>query len=150
MKVLKTKQVNIAICWNGIRNTPPKDFPSVEEMEKTADLLDTLKESIPEFSKVLEEGEKLNTDIQAGKLKPDELMEKKTDFQKRSNSLEQEKGEQEISIEFETDAFNTLFQQFERWGREWFFKLEPYLAFRKDLNTTNQQPKKPEESKKGK
>ena len=141
MKILKTKRANIAICWSGLKNTPPKDFPSVGEMEKTTDILAVLKESISEFVKILEEGEKLNADIITTKLTTGEINEKKADFQKRATLLEEEIGEQEVSIEFEDEIFNTFFQQIERWGKFWFIKLEPYLAFRKDLNTTNMQPK---------
>ena len=141
MKILKTKKVNLVICWNGLRTMPPKDFPNIDEMEKTADILDTLKEPIPEFVEMLEEGEILNKDIQAARLAAEEIIAKKKDFQTRSNLLEGEKGEEEITLEFENDVFNTFFQQFERWGRVWFFKLEPYLAFRKDMTTTNSQPK---------
>ena len=141
MKILKTKAVNVAICWNGLRNTVPRDFPNTSEMEKTADILNSFKEVISDFTEVLIEGEKLNTDIQTGKLTPEEMNEKRMDFQKKSNLLEQQKGNEEISIEFENEVFNTFFQQFERWGKEWFYKLEPYLAFRKDMNVTNSQPK---------
>ena len=142
MKILKTKAVNVAICWNGLRNTPPKIFPNVDEMKKVADILDSFKEVIPDFAEVLIEGEQLNTDIQSGKLDPEKIAEGKTEFQKKSNLLEQQKGNEEVTIEFENDVFNTFFQQFERWGKEWFFKLEPYLEFRKDMNVTNQQSKK--------
>lgn len=142
MKTLKTKKVNVVICWNGLKNTPPKDFPSIEEMDKTAGILDLLKEATPEFAKVLEEGEKMNTDIQSGKLESDEkIMKAKTEFSKKSVLLEEKSGEDIVEISFENADFNAFFQQFERWGRVWFIRLEPYLEFRKSMNVTNAQPK---------
>ena len=141
MKTLKTKKVNIAVCWSGLRNVPPRAFPNIEEMEKTGEILKAFEEAAPEFVKMLKEGEILNTDIQTGKLKPEELMEKRQDFSKRSNLLEGNVGDREVSVELENDIFNTFFQQFERWGKEWFAKLEPYLAFRKEMATTNGQSK---------
>ena len=141
MKTLKTKKVNIAVCWNGLRNMPPRAFPNIGEMEKTGDILEAFEKVVPEFAKMLKEGEILNTDIQTGKLNPEELTAKRTDFSKRSNLLEGNIGEKEVSVELENDIFNTFFQQFERWGKEWFAKLEPYLAFRKEMATTNGQSK---------
>ena len=120
---------------------PPKAFPSIGEMEKTGDILELFEGAVPEFVKMLKEGDDLNAAIQTGKLGTEELMEKKTDFGKRSNLLEKDIGDRGVSIEFESDTFNTFFQQFERWGKEWFAKLEPFLAFRKEMATTNGQPK---------
>ena len=141
MKTLKTKKVNIAVCWNGLRNMPPRAFPNIGEMEKTGDILEAFEKVVPEFAKMLKEGEILNTDIQTGKLNPEELTAKRTDFSKRSNLLEGNIGEKEVSVELENDTFNTFFQQFERWGKEWFAKLEPFLSFRKAMVATNGQPK---------
>ena len=141
MKTLKTRKVNIAVCWSGLRNMPPKAFPNIGEMEKTGEILELFKKTTPEFVEMLKEGEVLNTDIQTGKIAPEELMAKKQDFGKRSNSLEGEVGNKEVSVEFENDTFNTFFQQFERWGKDWFMKLESFLEFRKEMIATNNQPK---------
>ena len=141
MKNLKTKSVNAVICWNGLRNTPPRDFSSVDEMEKTGDILEALKESSPKLTEVLLEGERLNNDIQTGKIKQADIQKAREDFQKRANEIESDDGEKEVEISFEDDVFNTFFQQFERFGKNWFQKLTLYLSFRKDLNKTNQQPK---------
>jgi len=141
MKTLKTKKVNIAVCWNGLRNMPPRAFPNIGEMEKTGDILEAFEKVVPEFAKMLKEGEILNTDIQTGKLNPEELTAKRTDFGRKSNLLEGDIGNKEVSVEFENDTFNTFFQQFERWGKEWFAKLEPFLSFRKAMVATNGQPK---------
>ena len=142
MKIIKTKRVNIAVCWNGLRNTAPKQFPTIAEMEKTGTILETFEEAIPEFVGMIKEGETLNKDIQTGKIKPEEIAKEKTEYGKKSNMTEGKMGDQEVSIEFENDEFNTFFQQFERWGKDWFAKLDAFLAFRKDINVANKQPKK--------
>ena len=142
MKIVKTKRVNIAVCWNGLRNTAPKQFPTIAEMEKTGTILETFEEAIPEFVEMIKEGETLNKDIQTGKIKPEEIAKEKTEYGKKSNMTEGKMGDQEVSIEFENDEFNTFFQQFERWGKDWFAKLDAFLAFRKDINNANKQPKK--------
>jgi len=142
MKIIKTKRVNIAVCWNGLRNTAPKQFPTIAEMEKTGTILETFEEAIPEFVGMIKEGETLNKDIQTGKIKPEEIAKEKTEYGKKSNMTEGKMGDQEVSVEFENDEFNTFFQQFERWGKDWFAKLDAFLAFRKDINVANKQPKK--------
>ena len=142
MKTLKTKKVNIVICWNGLRNMPPKAFPTIGEMEKTSDILELFSAAVPEFVEVLKEGEGISKDIQGGKITGEESMKVRAEFAKKSNSLEQQKGNDEFTVEFENETFNTFFQQFERWGKEWFVKLELYLAFRKEMTTTNGQPKR--------
>ena len=141
MKTLKTKRVNILTCWNGLKNTPPKEFPNIGEMDKASDILDEFKGIVPDFVEIMIEGEKINTDIQLGKINPEEIMAKKAEFQKKANALEDATGEQEVDVLLEDDVFNTFFQQFERWGKNWFQKLDGFLSFRKDLNQANQHPK---------
>jgi len=143
MKTLKTKRVNILTCWNGLRNVPPKNFSNIEEMEKTLVILDIFKESIPELTKILLEGDKMNMDIQLGKVKPEEIATVRGAFQKKANGIENATGDKEIDVSFEDDIFNTFFQLFEKLGVNWFMKLEGFISFRKDLNSTNQQPKNP-------
>ncbi|MBT9165078.1 MAG: hypothetical protein DDT23_01093 [candidate division WS2 bacterium] len=144
MKTLTTKKVFIVICWNGLRSIPPREFPTIGELEQTAKILDLFAEPIPEFIEVFEEGEKLNTDILTKKYDEKEIQEKRTEYLNKSNLLEIKAGDEIVEIEFEDAEFNTFFQQFERWGKNWFFKLSAYLEFRKDLNATNSQPKEKE------
>ncbi len=141
MKTLKTKKVNIGIAWNGLRTMPPKEFPSVAEMEATVGTIDFLKSKVLNLTKIMEESDKLNTDILVGKVKGDEINDRKMEFFKRANEAETKEGQEVIEIVFEDADFNRFFQQFERWGRQWFIKIDAYLEFRKDLNETNRQPK---------
>ena len=133
MKTLKTKKVNLVICWNGLRNTSPKDFPNIAEMEKTMDILAILKKGAGEFVELIKKGEDMNTELQNSGIKGEQVMAKRAEFQKESNELEAKKGKDVVKVEFEDDFFSIFCKQFERWGRNWFFKLEPYLEFRKDL-----------------
>ena len=142
MKNLRTKKRNIAICWNGLKNTAPREFPTMNELESTTAILDVLREAIPEFVESISEAEKMNTDIITGKIKSEDIAKARQDFFKKSTKIEMERGEKIVQIEFENEEFNTFFQQFGRWGKNWFAKLEAFLEFTKDMNDTNKQPAK--------
>jgi uncharacterized Fe-S cluster-containing protein len=141
MKILKTKKVNIAICYNGLTNMPPKEFPTITELEQTPAIIEKLESGIPEFIQSIKDGEKMNTDIITGKVKNEEIDKVRSEYYKVSTNLEMEHGKDEVVVEFENNEFNTFFQQFERWGKMWFMKLEAFLEFRKEMTSTNSQPK---------
>lgn len=149
MKAIKTKRVNLVICWSGLRNTSPKEFPNIAEMEKTTDILAVLKKGSGEFAGQIEEGEDINTDIQRKGLKMDDekAVKMRADFTARSTELEARKGSEIAKIEFEDAVYDIFVKQFERWGRVWFYKLEPYLEFRKDLLGDQAQAQPEEEEK---
>lgn len=138
MKTLTTKAVNVVLCWNNLKNIPPKDFKSMDEMEKVEGILETLI-SAPElkpFKDLIGEMEEL-----ADKPDDPEFVKLKTDLNLRSKKIEDAQGDQIVSIEFESDEFNTFFQFFERWGKFWFVKLPEFMSMRKCMNETNNQPK---------
>jgi hypothetical protein len=80
MKILKTKKVNIAICWNSLRSMPPKEFPSITELEATTAILETLQEPIPEFVKSVKDGDQMADDIVTGKIKNEEIDKKRAEY----------------------------------------------------------------------
>lgn len=141
MKTVKTSKVNVAICWNGLKNTAPKQFSSLGEMEKAGAIIELMGDSIPEFVEILKAGEKLSLELRSGAIPPEEMMAKKAEYEKKTSALETKSGSDVVDLGFEDDLFNTFFQQFEKWGKDWFTKLEPLLTFRKALNETNGQKK---------
>lgn len=141
MKVLKTRKVNVTICWNGLRSTPPKDFPTIGELESVGRILEAFEAQVPEFVSVLKEGEKLNESIMVKDIKDKEVVKARQEYLQKATETEKKSGDEIVEVEFEDDDFNTFFQQFERWGKNWFNKVEPFLVFRKDINDTNRQAK---------
>jgi len=155
MKTLKTKRINVVIAWNNIRLVPPKDIPTIVEMERTSEIFTVLEEAIPDFVELITEGETLRKELsKTGDLPEAEIKKANEDWQaknkkwqQQTNALEVKTGDEIIEVAFENEQFNTFFQQCERWGKNWFSNIKEYLAFRADLNKTNAQPK---EEKKGK
>jgi hypothetical protein len=137
MKKLKAKKVDIAVCWNGLRKTPPKEFSTIDDISSAGEVLKVFRGAVPEFVGLMEEGEKIALKIGENKA----TTEERQAFATRSRKIEEEEGGKEIEIELGDQDFNAFFQQFERWGRDWFFKLESYLAFREKINECNRQPK---------
>ena len=138
MKNLKIRKIDATICFNRIKNTPPKDFPNVAEMEKTADLIGILKKAIPDFAAMIEKGEKIGSDFRARRISEKDIVGVRKAFRVESNDFEEAHGKEVISIEFETAIFDTFFAQFERWGKNWFLKLNDYLAFRGYMKEANE------------
>jgi len=138
MKLLRTKKVNVAICWNGLRNTPPKEFPNIGEIENTEQILKILEEAIPDFTEILKEGDKIADALRSTEdINDPGIVKQRKEFIEKSQKLEDTEGNEIVDIEFENSDFNTFFQQFERWGKNWFLKLGSFLEFRRDLNETN-------------
>ena len=138
MKTLKTTKLNALACWTNLRAVPPRDFNSVDEMEKTITVLETLKGGISEFVDLINESEQIGKDIRAGKIK--DPAKAQQDFLVKSEKIESEKRSEVIEIEFEDEIFNTFFQLFDRWGKNWFNKIEEFLSCRRDINDTNSKP----------
>lgn len=156
MKQLNTKRINVVIAWNNLRLVPPKEIPTIQEMEQTSEIFTVLEEAIPEFVELIMEGETLRKELsKTGDLPEAETKKANEDWQvknkkwqQKTNALETKTGDEIISVEFENEQFNTFFQQCERWGKNWFGNIKEYLAFRKDLNDTNSQPKGDKKAKK--
>ena len=150
MKTLRTKAVNIVVCWNNLKNVPPKAFPNIQEMEKVPAILGQLEGAIPELVEIVKEGEELNKKIITGEIEKDDSVIARKDWVERSRKIESEIGDEIVEIEFESDDFNTFFQEFERWGKDWFNRVDDFLNFRANMNETNKQPKGKKEEKKDK
>ena len=140
MKNLELKKVSIAIVWNGLKGTPPREFPTIGEIESASNVLDKFKEAIPEFVKIIEEGENIGNEMMRGKMTP-ELQKRREEYLKKTTEIENKHGKEIVKIELENEDFNTFFQQCERWSKNWFNRIDGLLDFRKELNKANSAPK---------
>ena len=141
MKTLELKKVSVAIAWNGLKITPPKEFPTIGEIESASNVLDKLKEVIPEFVKIIEEGEAIGNEMMREKMTP-ELQKKREEYLKKTNEIESKNGKEIVKIKLENEDFKNFFQQCERWSKNWFNRIDGLMDFRKELNKTNSEPKK--------
>ena len=140
-KTLELKKVSVAIAWNGLRGTPPKEFPTMGEIESASKVIEELKEAIPEFVKIIEEGEAIGNQMMMGKMTP-ELQKRREEYLKKTNEIESKNGKEIVKIKLENEDFKNFFQQCERWSKNWFGRIDGLMDFRKELNKTNSEPKK--------
>lgn len=138
MKILKTSKLFAKICYNNLRNVPPKEFPNVEEMENSQAVVGILKEKLKDFIPLQKILDPLTIRINNGeKVEPSEIVEMSTKLRMMDESY----TGQAVEITFEDAQFNTFFQEFERWGKNWFGRVDDFLLFRKEMSEANSQPK---------
>ena len=135
MKLLKTTKLNIKICYNNLKNIPPKEYSSIEEMEESQNILELLKEKMQDAIVFQKKVDALVLRIERGE-KLDKEIHDMNDLIRISDEKDMKTN---VSIEFEDAQFSAFFQQFEKWGKSWFNKVDQFLSFRKDMNDTNKQ-----------
>lgn len=140
MKTIKTKTINIATAWNSLRTLPPRDFQNIEEMEKAVSVIDGLGECIPDFTFLLKD-ESDRIGALKGTMKDEDYVKLINELTVRITELELKTGKDVIKCDMEDAVFNSFFQLFEKYGKNWFVSVQEFLSFRKEINETNQQPK---------
>ena len=141
MKKLELRKVSVAIAWNGLKTTPPKEFPTMGEIESASNVIEAMKEVIPEFVKIIEEGEAIGNEMMGGKMTP-ELQKRREEYLKKTSEIESKNGKEIVKIDLEDEDFKNFFQQCERWAKNWFNRIDGLIDFRKELTKANSEPKK--------
>lgn len=142
MKTLTLKRVVVWLMNNQLKNTPPKEFTNTEEMEKLINrILPTFKDYITDWAEREKEVKAIQREFAQKKLTEEDANKKLRELQNKMTDIELTKGEEEVSVEFEDDDFNSLFQMFERWGKNWFGTIENFIDVRDAMNETNRQSK---------
>jgi hypothetical protein len=144
MKKIELKKVAAAIVWNGLKSTPPKEFPTMGEIESASRVIEDIEKAIPEFVDIIKGGEEIKNEMMksVGQKLPASLQKKREEYMRKSTEVETKKGKEMVKIEFEDDDFNNFFQQCERWGKNWFTNIGGLMEFRKCLTDANSKPKK--------
>jgi len=131
-KTLKIKRVFVYAVYNSLRKTPPKDFPTTEEIKTTiSDILPALKTHAAQYVDMIKQAEALSVKVAAKEI--DEEASKKaveainTDWREYTK----EHGDDIVEIPLESDALTTLKAQFDRegWGKTWLANIEEFGEF---------------------
>ena len=155
MKILKTKQLNIAVAWSFLKSVPPKEYETMGDIERSVEIVKKLSESIPAFVEHRNAGEDFNKKVIKNEIQ-DIVEGEKTitageqieawhkEFDKKGELIGANEGNEVVDVEFEDPVFNTFFQfcHNKKWGaRMWFSEVPDYLSFLADLNQANAMPK---------
>ena len=150
MKTLKTKKYNIDRSYFGLMGVQPKDCKTIKEMENLVEISKVLEKEAKAHYALLENGDKINEELRDAMLEiPEEeerkvpipIQEKISRINMAIKSKEEKDKKIDVVLKFENEEFNTFFQLFERWGKNWFIDIKEFLEFRRNLNDTNKQKK---------
>ena len=131
MKNIKMKRIHAYIMASGLRRTPPKEFPDLDEMTTLVDsILPVFDPAIGEFLLFRKQAEKLSNDLALGNIEQPAAEIQMKDIQKQVRKYELGDGEKEVEIALEDGHFGVLSKQFARWGKNWFDKIEDFVAMK--------------------
>jgi len=142
-KILKTKRSYVYIVYRFLKSIPPKEFDTIDEMEKVMDeILPVMEADTKEYVEIGKKADAARKEFADKKITEEQTIEKLKAIEKESVMYGESKGQDVVELALENDPFNTFFQLFEKWGKGWFGTIEGFLEFRKAMNETNQQSKK--------
>ena len=138
LKTLKLKRIFVWTTYNNLRNTPPKEIETMEEIKATAnDILPALEEHVGEYLKMTKEAEALAAKVRAKELKVEEQNVKVEEINKKFVAYNQEKGTEVVEIKLHKDTMAILVKQFEKWGKNWVSNIAEFVELDKAFTEAN-------------
>lgn len=128
-KTLNLKRIFVLSIHDNLKNTPPKDFPTTEEIKNTiSHILPSLKEHIEEYGKLQEEAKELQLKLASKELSEEEVKHKVEDINARWKKYTSESGQDVCAVSLTPEAFTTLKSQYDRkdWGTKWTANLDEF------------------------
>jgi lipopolysaccharide biosynthesis regulator YciM len=128
-KTLQLRRIFVQAIFNNLRNTPPKDFPTIAEVKTTIkDILPALKEHVEAYITIFEEARDANNDAVEKKITEEDLKVKIEEFNKRIVEYTKTEGQEIVTVVLSVDGMKTLTEQFNRedWGKRWLQNIEEF------------------------
>ena len=128
-KTLKIKRVFIYSIYNNLRNTPPKDYPTVAEIKSTINvILPVLKEAVSEYLELFVKVQDLAEQVREKKLSEEESKVKVDAMNAQWREYNTTHGDEVVDIVLDDESFKTFKAQFERdkWGKNWLANIEEF------------------------
>lgn len=135
-KTLKTKRVFAYAVYNHLRNTAPKDYPTVAEIKSTiSSILPALKESVAGYLELFSKVQDLADLVKGGKLSEEESRKSVEEMNAKWKEYNQVHGNEIVDVVLDEESLKTLKTQFERdkWGKNWFANIEEFAEFADSL-----------------
>lgn len=129
VKTLKLKRVYAYAMYNGLRNIPPKDYTTTNEIKHTInDIMPALKVHLAEYLSRLEKVRDLQERAQESEEKMKELQPEFDKLNEDWKQYNKEHGMEMVAVDMPEDAYKTFKEQFNRdkWGRVWIVTIEEF------------------------
>lgn len=128
-KTLRVKRSFVWAIYSNLKNMPPKEYPTTEEIKDTIQkILPALKEHVTEYAEMSKEATEL-----AGKVSSKEMTEEESknaieEINKRWRPYNKEHGVEVVEVKMDSESFKTFSDQFNRkdWGTTWLANLEEF------------------------
>ena len=142
MKILKTNKLLLAIFYSNLRGLKTEQFKTDEEMEQYRNKLKpTLMAELKDYCDLWEDTKNIQRNFSQKKITEEEVKKAIADSNNKFAELDVINDGKEISLELEDADFNLFFDLFGLIGKKAFTNVDKYLDFKKQLNSTNMQPK---------
>ena len=140
MKTLKTKKYYIDRCYYSLNATRPSEFATFAEIESAGDILETLEDEAKDHYIFIKKAEEVNRKYHGVKPKDKRFQKQQeeiNELNKQLSNKEYQDRSKLVTVNFEKDDFNQFFQFFQRWGKNWFFTIQEFSEFKKNMNEAN-------------
>ena len=128
-KTLKIKRVFLYAIYNSLRQTPPKDYPTVAEIKSTINaILPALKEAVTGYIELFTKVQDLAEQVREKKLSEEESKAKVDAMNDQWKEYNTAHGNEVVDIVLDDESFKTFKAQFERdkWGKNWLANIEEF------------------------
>jgi len=141
MKLLITNKFSLAAVWNTLRQTPPREFTTYDEIEKVKEIIALLKTQVEDYVEFISANDVNKTRYSEGKVNDEEYRTIIGEQNKKANQLDQTAKAVDVNLEIEDSLFNKLFDLFNKLGKFWFNNIDEYIGFKNSLDEANNRPK---------
>lgn len=129
IKTLKIKRVFAYTIHRGLKITPPKEYPTTDEIKKTiTDILPALKMHIEEYLSMSAKAEELAVKVSLKELSDEDSKVSLEALNKTWSDYSKEHGNDIVDVALDGEAFTSFRAQFERegWGKTWVVNIEEF------------------------
>jgi len=124
-----------------LRQTPPREFTTYDEIEKVKEIIALLKTQVEDYVEFISANDVNKTRYSEGKVNDEEYRTIIGEQNKKANQLDQTAKAVDVNLEIEDSLFNKLFDLFNKLGKFWFNNIDEYIGFKNSLDEANNRPK---------
>lgn len=141
-KTLKLKRVFAWAIYQNLRSTPPKDYPTADEINRTISVfLPAFKQHISDYLRLMKQAEELSLKLSLKEISDAEAKVQTDALNDEWKKYNREHGNDIVEVPFDADEFTTLKTQFNRedWGKKWVVSLEEYGELAESFKAVDKQ-----------